>query len=359
MLFGKRRRDTAGMPSDNAGTDFDEEYVNLVPNDRGARADGAPMDCGAGIYAVDSGYVRPRLAAIHLITANGRVALVDSAHNAALPRVEAALAALGFAREAVEYLFLTHVHLDHAGGAGAMMQVFPNAHLVVHPRGARHMADPGQLNTATAAVYGAERAAELYGTLVPVPEERIIATADGQVFGLGGREIQVLHTPGHAKHHQCFFDRDGRGAFTGDLFGMSYRELDRDGHNFVFPTTTPSQFNPGDFKRSIERVMALSPAALYLTHFSRVLPSEAYLAQLRRMLDGHVAVALAERHRGADRQQHIRQGLASLLRRELAAFGAGELIEQAVALFVDDLELNAQGLDYWLAHGADGAPESA
>ncbi len=336
--------------------DFTEEEMDLTSCDLAAQAEGDPIDYGNGIHAVDALYVRPRLAAIHLVTANGRVAVVESAHNAALPRVESALAALGFDRGAVDYLFLTHVHLDHAGGAGAMMQAFPNARLVVHPRGARHMADPSQLNAATAAVYGAENAALRYGTLLPVPADRIIATTDRQVFALGGRELEILHTPGHAKHHQCIFDRASRGVFTGDLFGLCYRELDRPDGPFVIPTTTPSQFNPADLQRSIDLVMSLAPSALFLTHFGRILPTGAYLAQLRRMIDGHVAAALAERNRGDRREEYIRQGLASLLRSELVACGRGDVVDQAMDLFAEDIELNAQGLEHWLAHGAEGAP---
>jgi len=135
-----------------------------------------------GIYAIDSGYGRPQLAAIHLIVHEGRVAVVDTGNNASVPRVLAVLAGLGIPPQAVDWVMLTHVHLDHAGGAGSLMCALPNARLVVHPRGARHMADPQRLWEGTAAVYGAERAFSLYGRLVPVPAERIEAVAGARLL---------------------------------------------------------------------------------------------------------------------------------------------------------------------------------
>ena len=159
-----------------------------------------------GIYAVDSGYIRPQLNAIHLIVEHGQVAVVDTANNAALPRVLAALQALELTPASVAYVVLTHVHLDHAGGAGAMMQAFPEARLVVHPRGASHMADPARLFAAVQAVYGAAKAERLYGTLLPVPADRILTAGDGYPFDLAGRTLTCLETPGHARHHLCLLD---------------------------------------------------------------------------------------------------------------------------------------------------------
>jgi hypothetical protein len=127
---------------------------------------------GDGIHAIDSGFGRPLLDAVHVIEHEGRAALVDAAVNASVPRVLGALAALGIARDAVDYILLTHVHLDHAGGAGLLMRELPNAKLTVHPRGARHMIDPAKLTTATHAVYG--QGAAMYSDILPVPRERVV-----------------------------------------------------------------------------------------------------------------------------------------------------------------------------------------
>ena len=212
-----------------------------------------------GVHAIDSGYGRPQLAAIHVIVQDGRAAVVDTASNASVPRILGALAALGIAPEAVDWVLLTHIHLDHAGGAGSLMCALPRAKLLVHPRGLRHMIDPSKLWEATCAVYGPERAFDLYGQLVPVPAERIVPATDGLEIQVGSRMLRVFDTPGHARHHICIWDSVARAFFTGDTFGLSYRELDVDGRAFVVPTTTPTQFDPEGMHTSIDRMLAMQP----------------------------------------------------------------------------------------------------
>lgn len=304
------------------------------------------------IYAVDADYMRPQLAAIHVIRSGDQVALVDTAHNGSVPRVLAALAELGLGAEAVRYILLTHIHLDHAGGAGAFMAACPNASLVVHPRGARHMADPSKLWAGTVAVYGEADAIARYGQIQPIPAERIVEATDGMEIDLNGRVIQVADTPGHARHHVCYFDVHSRGWFTGDVFGLSYRELDRDGKAFVFPSTTPVQFDPVAMHASIDRLMAASPSAAYLTHFSRVTDLPRLAADLHRLIDAHVAIARAAADAPDHRHQILRAGLCALLRdeaqRQQWTIGEDDLFE----VFAMDLELNAQGLEVWLDSGA-------
>jgi glyoxylase-like metal-dependent hydrolase (beta-lactamase superfamily II) len=302
-----------------------------------------------GVYMFDAGYVRPLMAAIHLIVDAGRVAIVDTASNASLAATKEALASLGLGPENVDYVVLTHVHLDHAGGAGAMMAAFPEARLVVHPRGARHMADPSKLYAAVEVVYGVEQARTLYGKLIPVPAARILTPDDRQQLPLGGRMLEVLHTPGHAKHHLCLFDHASRSAFTGDVLGLSYRELDVEGRPFLFPTTSPSQFDPDEMRQSIDRVLALKPEALYLTHYSRVVPTEAVVGQLRRLLDGHLAIASAEAESTQDREQHIREGITQRIIDELRSAGSTLPQQEILAILEVDLDLNAQGLAFWLS----------
>ncbi|MDR1228998.1 MAG: MBL fold metallo-hydrolase [Azoarcus sp.] len=297
-----------------------------------------------GIHAMDAGYVRPGLAAVHLIVENGRVAVVDTAHNAALPRFLAALARLGLAPEAVDYVFLTHVHLDHAGGAGAYMARLPNAKLVVHPRGARHMIDPARLFEGTVEVYGAENARRLYGTLVPVPPESVLEAIDGQVFDLAGRPLQCLHTPGHAKHHLCLWDRRARACFTGDTFGIAYREMGVSGEPFLIPATTPTQFDPEAMKASIHRLLALKPQAIYLTHFSRIDDVERLSVDLLRRIDAFVSLAEAAPGEGKARKDAIHASIERYLLAEAPVESRAWLKPVLAA----DMELDAQGLACWL-----------
>lgn len=305
-------------------------------------------DYGNGIVAFDAGYVRPLLAAIHMVVEQGRVAFVDTGSRDALPNALAALERLDLSVEAVDYVILTHIHLDHAGGAGSMMAAFPNARLVVHPRGARHMAEPAKLVAGVTAVYGADYVAKVYGEILPIPPERIIEAPDGHVVDLAGRALLCLDTPGHARHHICIVDQATRGIFTGDMFGLSYRELDVDGRPFIFPTTTPTQFEPEEMRTSVRRLMALQPEAVYLTHYGRLGDVQEGGTDLLRHLD--VLVALAEAQAGASAQRHdkIKQAINDYLFAQIRAHGCTLADSVLHEIWATDIELNAQGLGVWL-----------
>ncbi len=301
-----------------------------------------------GIHAVESGYMRDHLAAIHLVVSGDAVAIVDTGNNHSVPHVLEALEGLGLGADQVRYVMLTHIHLDHAGGAGAFMAACPNAQLVVHPRGVRHMVDPSKLWAGTVAVYGEADAIARYGQIVPVDAARIVEATDGRVIDLNGRKIRVAETPGHAQHHVCYFDEQTRAWFTGDTFGLSYRELDHDGRAFVFPSTTPVHFDPDVLHASIDRLMAEQPTAMYLTHYSKVTDLPRLAADLHRLIDAHVAIARAGASAVDRRHQIIRAGLTALMREE-SARQQWPIDEDALfELFAMDLELNAQGLEVWL-----------
>jgi glyoxylase-like metal-dependent hydrolase (beta-lactamase superfamily II) len=305
-----------------------------------------------GITAVDTHYMRPLLDASHVIEQGGRAAFVDTGTNHSVPHLLRALEVLGIAREAVDWVFLTHVHLDHAGGVGTLMQSLPNARVVVHPRGAPHMAEPAKLIAASIAVYGEAAYRELYGELVPIPVERIVAAQDGQAFDLGGRRLECLYTPGHALHHQIIVDRANALAFTGDTFGLSYREFDVDGRAMVVPTTTPTQFDPAQLLASIDRICALEPAALYLTHYSRITDIARLAASLRHQVGALVSAAeAAAAATWPDRAECKRRIVAAIraLWVELArSHGVAEPDQKIEQVLGFDLELNAAGLIAWL-----------
>ena len=303
---------------------------------------------GNGIYAFDSGYVRRLLAAIHLIVENGRAAFVDTGTNDSLSAAQDALASLGLTADSVDYVILSHIHLDHAGGAGAMMRAFPRARLVVHPRGARHMADPSKLIAGAAAVYGADEVRRLYGEVLPIAGDRIIEATHQLKVDLAGREFVCLDTPGHAKHHLSLLDRRSGQVFTGDTFGLSYRELDTDGRQFVFPTTTPIQFDPQALHASLDLIMGYRPEAVYLTHFGQLKDVAAQAQQLRRQIDAHAAIARREKDAGQEKLARIRAGLVDLLLGEAKRFGTRLPDAEILDIFAVDLDLNAQGLAFWI-----------
>jgi glyoxylase-like metal-dependent hydrolase (beta-lactamase superfamily II) len=305
------------------------------------------IDYHNGIYAFDAGCMRPLLTAIHLIESDGRAAFVDTANFEVMPQALAALAARGLGPESVDYVIVTHIHLDHAGGAGVMMEAFPNAKLVVHPRGARHMIEPTKLMAGVEGVYGRQRARKMYGKLLPIAAGRIIEAHDNTALKLGSRELLCIDSPGHARHHIAIVDRQTSGIFTGDTFGISYRELDVDGKPLIFPSSSPIQFDPDEMRSSIERILSFKPDAVYLTHFSRLASPAELGREVLRLLDRYVAIALAASVEG-NKNAFIHDGLTTLLLNEAHAHGSRLSDEKILDICRLDLELNAQGLAYWL-----------
>ena len=303
---------------------------------------GVPVDFGQGIYLVDADYLRHGLAAIHLIVEKGRAAVVDTGTSLSLPGLLAALNRLGLSQASVDYVILTHVHLDHAGGAGAMMRAFPEAKLVVHPRGARHMIDPSKLIEGAAAVYGQDYIDKVYPDILPVAASRVIEAPEGTEIRLAGRKLTCLDAPGHAYHHIAILDDKSRGIFTGDVFGLSYRELDVEGRQFVFPTTTPTQFDPEAMRGTVERIASLDPPAVYQTHFGKFTEIAGGARELLRRLDHLVALAKAE-----ETQESLEKAMMTYLIAEARDHGC-RLPEEALAgIWKMDVELNSQGLIYW------------
>lgn len=310
------------------------------------------IDYEFGISAIDSHYDRPIFDAVHLVIEDGRGAIIDCGHNEAVPRILDGLAAKGIAPEAVDFLVLTHIHLDHAGGAGLLMRQLPNATLVVHPRGARHMRDPVKLVEGATAVYGADAVRRLYGEILPVEPERIVEAPDGHSIPLGnhGRALQCIDTPGHARHHMCIRDTLSGHLFTGDTFGLSYRELDVGGRPSIFPTTSPVQFDPVALHRSIDVILGHRPGALYLTHYAQVRDVERLGADMHRLIDAHVAVARGELTSAPDAARHarIKDGVLQIVRKEARLQGWTVPEERWMEILGMDIELNAGGLESWI-----------
>ncbi|WIV99161.1 MBL fold metallo-hydrolase [Kinneretia aquatilis] len=315
---------------------------------------------GHGIYAIDTGFQRPQFDAAYLVVEAGRAAFIDTGTNHAVPRLLAALGDLGLGPEAVDWVIPTHVHLDHAGGVGLLMQSLPLARLVVHPRGLRHLIDPTALYMGAKAVYGEAEMQRSYGRLVPVPAERAQASSDGETLHLAGRSLLLLDTPGHARHHHCIWDAHSRGCFTGDTFGLSYREFDTAQGAWALPTSTPVQFEPEALKASMDRMLALEPTQMFLTHYSRVGGSVAEVQRLgqllREQIDEMVALAHAAPF-GASPERHafLKTGLEAIYLPRLHAHGCTQSLVAQLGLLEMDIELNAQGLGVYLDKRAAAA----
>lgn len=307
-----------------------------------------------GVIAVDSGLFGREMAACYIIEARdgeagSQVALIEVGSNSSAGRILSVLEHRGWRPEQVSHVIVTHVHLDHAGGSGRLMQLLPNAILVVHPRGARHLIDPSQLEAGTRAVYGDAAFEHMHGHLIPVPAQRVITMEDGDTLAIGHRVLLFRDTPGHARHHFCVWDEQTRGWFTGDTFGVSYRELDTAAGPFIFPTTTPIQFDPEALILSIIRLQEMAPDYMYLTHFGRV-GDTGRLA--REMIAGvRKLVEIAERNLGSvNRQADIEAEMLDWLYAACRTHGVSLPHDQLVGLLEADVKLNTQGIEYWLDH---------
>ncbi len=300
-----------------------------------------------GVIAIDTEYARPMQDASHLIIEGSKAAFVDTGANDSVPLLLDALDQQGLAPADVDYVFLTHVHLDHAGGAGLLMQQLPVARCVVHPRAARHMIDPSKIIAGTVAVYGKEKTQEIYGDIQPIDEQRIDIVEDGQWLDFNGRRVQAIFTEGHAKHHYVLHDPTSHGVFTGDAFGVSYRETDTVNGAIIFPTTTPIDFDPDEAHKSVDRIMACDPDCVYLTHYSRVGDLQRLSQEMHQGIDDYVAIALANEN-AANRQQTLEDRLFDYMCGRLETHGFEGDRDAMWSIMQIDVVLNAQGLGVWL-----------
>ena len=301
-----------------------------------------------GIHCIDTEQQRPGLACCYLLQQDGEAALIECGTSPGVPGLLARLDQLGVRREQVRYLMPTHVHLDHAGGAGLLMRELPNAQLVVHPRGARHLIDPSKLIAGATAVYGAAVVRDRYGEILPIAESRVVIADDGYRLRLGERDLLFIDTPGHARHHYSIWDAASRGFFTGDTFGLSYREFDGPAGAWLMPTTTPVQFEPEAWEHTLDRYLSYAPQRMYLTHYGCVEDVPRLAQDLRQGLCDYQHLAMSIEARGDARHAAIKQALLGWSLVELQRRQVPVTPARAQALLELDLELNAQGLGIWL-----------
>nr|WP_246197138.1 MBL fold metallo-hydrolase [Cytobacillus depressus] len=193
--------------------------------------------------------------------------IIETSASPSIPYVLKGLDELGIDPKQVKNIIVTHIHLDHAGGAGLLLTSCPNAKVIVHPRGKRHLADPAKLILGAKAVYG-EQFDALFHPILPVPEERLIIKEDGETLQIGeGRILTFLDTPGHAKHHFSIHDSKSNGIFTGDTIGVSYPQLFDMGLEFFLPSTSPNQFDPHVMLESMEKIKALAVERIFFGHY--------------------------------------------------------------------------------------------
>jgi len=291
--------------------------------------------------------VLPRFTAAYLRIAGDECAFIETHTSRALPKLLGELALRGMRPEQVRWVVVTHAHLDHAAGAGALLARCPNATLLAHPRAARHLVDPSKLTASAKSVYGDARFAELYGTVDLIPPERVRALDDGATFDLGGATLRVHHTAGHAKHHFVVDDPAIETVYTGDTFGLVYPALQR-GVRFALATTSPTDFDPAEARRSLDIVLALGEAAACLTHFDEVRDLAEVAAQVRAWIDRSEGW-LDEAARSDASLDAMTVRIARKVRAAIAEDASARglsLDESDWALLSTDVALNAQGVAF-------------
>ena len=303
-------------------------------------------EVGFGITVIEGWYEREGMACSYLVESDGEAALIDTGTALVSDHILQLLAQKGIDRTAVQYIIPTHVHLDHAGGAGQLMQALPNAQLIIHPYGSRHMIDPSKLQAGATAVYGEERFAKSFDTLLPIPAERVTEMEEGMEVDLNGRTLRMLDTPGHAKHHLCVWDEQSKGLFTGDVYGNGYPELTSEQGRYLTPVTSPVQLDPPTWHASIDKLVAMNPERVFLTHYGMLEQPQNRAEQLHKDLDVYVEMAQALPTEG--RYEKLLEQITDYHRAQVKAHGCEVSDEALDRLIASDIELCAQGLEVWM-----------
>ncbi len=298
-----------------------------------------------GIYCVDAAFMRDELASLYLLQQGDEVAFIDTGTRHSLDNVLTTLKQLDIHHTQIKYVIPTHVHLDHAGGAGAMMELFDQARLIIHPRGAPHMIDPGKLIEGSISVYGEVLFRQLYGEIKPIDKARVDIAEDLDRYYLGGRELLFIDTPGHARHHFCIYDDQSQGIFTGDSFGLGYPPLKHLADGLI-PTSSPVQFDPAALLASIDRLLSYQPKRMYLTHFGVIDQPAHRSIGLKRWITDYVALCEETNPLDAHSEQRLQNKLRDMLFGRLSG-DTGLSEDELEYLLENDIKLNSQGLAIW------------
>ncbi len=298
------------------------------------------------ITLIDTGLFKEGTVACYLLESEGEVAIIETGHYQTTQRLLDLLEQKNIHREKVRYVIPTHVHLDHAGGAGSLIENLPNSMLVIHPRGARHMIDPSKLIAGAQAVYGEQKFREYYGDIKGIAEERVIIAEDNDQLTFGNRTLLFKDTPGHANHHFCVWDEQSAGWFTGDTFGIAYAQFSNGNTPLLFPTTTPVQFNPAQLIDSVKMMMRYQPKHMYLTHFGAIdVTGEVADALCKKIQDyADIVTSLPEEEVTFE---NIHQKLQEYNYKQFINHGINISKEVFLEQMSMDFELNSHGLKIW------------
>jgi glyoxylase-like metal-dependent hydrolase (beta-lactamase superfamily II) len=304
-------------------------------------------DLGFGITCIDTTHIRKEMVAAYLIEDGGESCFVDTGTHLSVPKLLKVLDQKNIDYSDVKHIILTHIHLDHAGGAGQLVKHLPNATVLVHERGARHLIDPSILREGVIGVYGELFFKQFLGDLIPIPEDRVVIVKDGDEINLGDRALKFIDTPGHARHHVCIWDEKSKGIFSGDTLGVSYREFDSENGVFIFPPTTPIQFDPETWNQTIDTLLKLKPERAYLTHYCMILFDKYIANKLKKEINNFASIA-TKLHYSKNRHKEITIALLDHLLISTKKHKVDLDLDKQAKLLKGDLGICARGLEVWL-----------
>lgn len=286
-----------------------------------------------------------------------KITLIETSASPSIPYILEGLEALEISPADIAYIIVTHIHLDHAGGAGLMIKHCPNAKVIVHPKGARHLAEPSRLIAGAKAVYG-EKFSELFDPILAIPEDRIIIKDDGDTLVISEElTLQFLDTPGHANHHFSIYHPATKGIFSGDTAGIYYPQIHREGIEFYLPSTSPNQFDPEKMLLSITRYKELGIERIYFGHYGMSEnPAEAF-KQVECWLEIFIAEAkqvVSVGHGAAQQVEEITKRLFAKVKAYLTQQGLA-VNHPIFELLYLDLNVSSMGLVHYLSKDSGGS----
>jgi glyoxylase-like metal-dependent hydrolase (beta-lactamase superfamily II) len=307
------------------------------------------MKLAAGLDYVDLNFLeKPEIIATAVLQGAGSVALIDPGPTTTLTSLRASLGRMGIQIRDLSHVLLTHIHLDHAGVTGTLVRENPAIEVVVHERGATHMADPAKLIASATRLYGEADMARLWGEFLPVPGANLRPIQGGEALLVAGREIEAAYTPGHASHHVSYFDRASRVAFVGDTAGIRRQSA------YVMPPTPPPDIDLELWRESEDRILRWDPDTLFLTHFGPFHGARLHFHQLRENIESWSRIVrrlVADQARSEEQRQDafVDEALRELRR----AVGEQEADQYGRA---GRLDYSWQGLSrYWRKHDRSGS----
>ena len=291
---------------------------------------------------------RPHVIAAYAIDGPEGVSLIETGPSSTLPALLDGLREAEIDLDWVTTILVTHIHLDHSGGAGKLLRQVPNATVRVHPVGMPHLVDPTRLLASATRIYGDQMDA-LWGEVVPLPAERVVPLADGERIPVGAGEVTAVFTPGHASHHVTYWDESEGALYTGDVGGVRVP-----GTTYVCPPTPPPDLDPEAWAASMDRMRALEPSRLWLTHFGEVTDVAAHFDRLSSGLNEFLRIGVAANVAGP-KDGNLATEIRATVRDGLATDGQTADVAEALETVeaASPSGMAAMGLERWARKRAE------